>query len=736
MKFVLPLLVFVLANVLLATDVYSQTYYPQCTFTSSDTGLSKSATVQKGATPSVSSVHSYSSQEFLRALFVIARFPEDTLTSETWLVYDTIPGWVHNMVQTEHPNIWQTSNILTEYYWENSYGHFALLGDFYQVTLDYGEDYYVDTYGTAAGDTLTRHILQKIDSLFVADALSFERYDNWSYGNNEWKFESNNTLDLTLCILRNTPSSRIPVTNKAELSLPSSGFTSSTGYYFDRSRGVTLFGPNIYANRYIEEQGATFMGTIIHEISHHLIGGNHFSDPKKSTLPGTAVTATRNPNYFLGYSVNALNAYGSYLGAEKTYIGWMDTLSATNKRRMVSLSTPADSMRLFSINTGDISSSGTLDACTLIEIPLANTNPEQSLLLEYRYQDGFETTYSPTGGGEGSMPNGLLAYYFIEQHATQFPDSKAHMLCAEGNYDWSLVAEGQVDSSGWHRWDIIEKGAANPFGGYNEREFIYITDAGSSYYRNSDGSYKTWHAANQPSLSSGPASRGPYSLATNSVGNVTSGSDHGGDIYDLFTVGDVISPYTNPPAAIWRTDSAFFEATNVGVYINSVGIDVYDRAYMDILVVRNMDSIAGLPPSRVKNLRYDHESSGSCPKLEWDLNAEPNMAVNSAGKYKVKRSINDGAYTPAATVYHPTNTFTDSFNWASSGITKVSYRVYAEDTLNQQSVTSEPIEIYIAIDTLGAPVTADTLDHLELHLVGDIVVAVLETQLATDLLVS
>ena len=154
-------------------------------------------------------------------------------------------------------------------------------------------------------------------------------------------------------------------------------------------------------------------------------------------------------------------------------------------------------------------------------------------------------------GSEMDYSFGVLAYHVIGEEAL-FSGIKANILCADGNHDYTVLFDGldpnqtpYIDR--WHKWDIVDKDTANPYNGYNERERICIRDGQGSFYQDGIDTVSLWLAAYQYALAGEQPSRGPYQAPTNMTA-LRHGADHIGDKFDLFKEGDIISPFTNPPA--------------------------------------------------------------------------------------------------------------------------------------------------------------------------------------------
>ncbi len=179
---------------------------------------------------------------------------------------------------------------------------------------------------------------------------------------------------------------------------------------------------------------------------------------------------------------------------------------------------------------------------------------------------------------------------------------------------------------------------------------------------------------------------GPYKC-TYSQGGKFETTDLNGDSLDLYQVGDVLTPWSNPPSDYWNGTS--FSKTNIGIQILS--FNPTNKSYT--IAVRIKDPIS-LAPAKPQNLKIENYNGN--PKLIWDPNLESDVSKYKI--YKKKDSIN---FVEIATVLGRNNcNYVDTeediiINTSIQNKIPIEYKVKAIDTQEKESNYSEEVETHI-----------------------------------------
>ena len=206
----------------------------------------------------------------------------------------------------------------------------------------------------------------------------------------------------------------------------------------------------------------------------------------------------------------------------------------------------------------------------------------------------------------------------------------------------------------------------------------------------------TFHAAYYPGSQMGKVPGGPYIGLTNFRDFSTPESDFNGDKTHLFDVGDVLSPYSNPPFGKWSdTASHQYDSTKLSASVDDF---IPGNAAHYVVSFRRTDSTQYFPPSKPQGLRYDTTAQSNFPRLQWIPNLEPDITQSAPynGWYEVQRSVNGGSWINLGTVSHPTTEFEDNFATLGDGVHVIQYRVRAWDNSSLSSSFSQPLTVHIA----------------------------------------
>lgn len=602
-----------------------------------------------------------SSTGILRVLVVFIRFNGDNETNTRWPDANVMPGWAAHFVDTAYSSSGNyTAGSMSNFFYENSYGAYHVIGDVYYVTTVNDEAYYhnlLDQNGQQNPDYKRMVLSDEVfNTLHNAPYnVDFRRYDNWK-ANGEFSFDGtlkDSILDMCWLITRNLHEGDNPNGNL----YPNTGFgitwawletsnpvydgvtvqSSSVGTEYLAS-GITMFGTGaMYAP--LDASDAQFgeiqvVGTTAHEMSHYLFGYGHFGSYRLSD--GLEITTRRSNGEFRPYSANSGNCFGTFLGLEKMRLGWVQpTLINVN----------TDGLVLYNFGT-------TTDPAQKRLIKIAIPNSDQYFLIENRqFTSAFEPRNAAFNLASGRLRQGILVYHVI-QESDYFSSSYAQIRSAEGRHVWKFL---QGESTGTHNDDLIDIDSADFVNGYDERERIYFPSKPSTEW---------WEAgwSNPEGIFFG------YANATNYVNSTTVALDAGGDSLHVFQVGDVVTPWSNPGSHYWTGSS--FAQTSIGIEI--VGYDPATKAYTLNIRVANPEQLA---PSKPQNLSGTYTGNGYI-HLTWSANNEPDMS-----QYKIYRN---GQLVQ--TIVYPATSCNDSVGAAST----VTYTLKAVDSQAKESSFSDP----------------------------------------------
>lgn len=263
----------------------------------------------------------------LRVLVVFVRFADDNETSSIWPDPYVKPAWIQNFVNTNYiPTGTYYPGTVSDYFYQNSYANFHVLGDVYYVTLSQNESYYHE-YAHTHSSSAARGLVE-MEALNIIDTapynVDFSLYDNWKFLDTyNIQPGQDGILDMCWLITRNlhdqsyTQNSykfgagwagldcsthvRDGVTIKsggspASWTLPNSGITIF--------RDLIHFGINPLTYQY---GNFTNVNIVAHEMTHHFFDGGHYAVGGKILKSGSR------------YASNMLTYVGGWMGEYSGY---------------------------------------------------------------------------------------------------------------------------------------------------------------------------------------------------------------------------------------------------------------------------------------------------------------------------------------------------------------------------------------------------------------------------------
>ncbi len=642
-----------------------------------------------------------------RVLVVFARFADETAPTATWPDAAVLPQWASTIVDATPEQIGTHPRNVSAYYHENSDGRFVLTGDVRYVTLAHPEAYYhteIPGDDVAARGAIIREALTTLTDPKGAHRVDLSRYDNWTSAvDHQHRAEPDSIVDMIWFIMRTVDDTPRPHADgrtptfpwrritraAADFNLPGEPFVQRgvrvqgiAGAVHGSASGLMLFDNNAHKPVTMHDEGKaggapSITGVLVHEFSHYHFGAGHFGDG------GMYLAPNRYGSYLTGYAVNSGNAYGHHHSYEKIRLGWLGEGAGLRVVRV--------DERDVTIELHDQSATGD-DRIRALRIELPGTT--QAVLVEQRGWLGeFESRWAPYNGAHARWRPGLLVTHLLTDDRALFM-SKVRMLSADGRFHWRVDTTDAATVQ-YNVRDVLVRDSADAYGGYDERERIYAGAAGRWYL----AGYWPRPAGESPA-------RGPLRHCSNCLDDATPANDNVGDMWDLFIAGDVLTPWSNPPLAVWNRDRLVPPSDPIGLHVLS-----HDslRGVTTVRIVRGA-GVGDLPPSRVTGLRVPSRTGeaaaaaaasgdaspglrGTPVHITWSASREPVMGdPRAAGSYTILRSLDGASYVEVGETKHPATRFVDDDARARDA-GRVWYRVVAVDGAGRKAVPSEPLEI-------------------------------------------
>ena len=607
----------------------------------------------------------------LRVLVVFVRFGDDNETSENWPDPGVLPAWAANFVDKDYsPSGNYYRGTTSDYFYQNSYGNLHVIGDVYYVTTEYAESHYhqiaagppVDPQ--AARAALQMEVFNKLDA--APYNVDFSQYDNWNRVNDYEVLEGpDGEVDMIWFLTRDIREYGLPAgqepfhwahamldteTHERDGVVLKGGFPGSGIGMFRRHLDWAVnptqppFGTGMIVNH------------VAHEMTHYFFGNGHFAlwdDP--------ITTNVRSNSSLKSYAGGWASVYSGY---EKWRLNWLTpmTINASGGNYVLwDLATTTDHTKP-----------------RLYKIPIAGTS--QFFLIENRrWLSDFEPRYAIGGGREGLLKPGLLVYHIIRESA-DVPGARVQKLDADGRFIWKMLHHHST--SGNLNADFIDKHIPNSFIGYAETEKIYI-----------DGYRGFWLALWNPNPEN-PFGGGPYETTYSQGGQLSAGDDTG-DSLDVYGLGDVITPWSNPGSHRW--DNNVFVPSDIGIEV--LYFDNADETYILSVSLKNAESLS---PSRPMGLNLNKTCYNCDVMLEWQTGTEPDMI--DGGQYEIYRDMvpeggTPGSFQLLATIdaYNDAGTRTSWQDTESGSFDEplsLHYYVVARDNSGKRSAKSEQVVVH------------------------------------------
>ncbi len=608
----------------------------------------------------------------LRVLVIFVRFADDHQTSDNWPDPNTLPPWAENFVDNQFSSTGSYSpGLASDYFYQNSYGNFHVIGDVYYLTTDHNEMYYRQL---AAGPPFQPEVARAALQMEVFDKLDaapynvdFSLYDNWNRVD-EYDIQPgpDDDVDMIWFLTRDIQESG-NAAGQANFHWAHALLDTDTHVRdgvalvggFPGS-GIGMFRRHLdwAVNPSLAPYGkGVIVNHVAHEMTHYFFGSGHFA------IWDDHITTNVRSNSSL--KTYAGGWYSLYSGYEKWRLNWLEATTIWadgDNYELWDLATTTDHSkpRLYRINIPD--------------------TPQYFLIENRRWLSEFEPHFAVSGGGiQGLLKPGLLVYQIIREFA-DVPSARVQKLDADGRYVWNMLHHSPNGSS--QTEDFIDKGTPDSFTGYSETERIYI-----------DGYRGFWLAMWNPN-STNPFGGGPY-ISTYSQGGQLSAGDDSGDSLDVFDVGDVITPWSNPGSHRWHNNT--FLETNIGIEVKA-----FNSANETYTIAVRLNDPEDLSPSRPMGLSISKPCSTCQVTLTWEANTEPDVV--NGGQYEIYRgetedSDNPGSYQLLATIdAHNKNaaqlSWTDDESGPNMEPLWLHYYVVAIDNSGKTSAASEGVAVH------------------------------------------
>jgi len=620
----------------------------------------------------------------LRVLVVFIRFADDNETAAIWPDANVLPDWAENFVSSSYSS---TGNYypgtVSNYFYENSYGNLHVIGDVYYLTTDSSEAYY---HQIAAGPPVNSGAARAAIEMEALDKLDnppynvdFSVYDNWDRAGTYDDIQPgpDGEVDMIWFLTRD-----IDVNAQKPFHIGRAFLDADThdrdGVTINGSfpgSGISMFMPHLdWAVNASQPPFGTglIVNHVAHEMSHYFFGSGHWADD----FFDTNITSNRSKSNLKTY-VGGWE--GEYSGYEKWRLGWMTPTAIT---------TDGDNYTLW-----DLASTMNSANDRLYKIDIPGTS-QYFLIENRRWISAFEPRYNNNSGTHGLLKPGVLIYQIISE-VDDVPRVDVQKIDADGRFKWKMTHHGS--NNGSQKDDFIEKDVPDSKNGYSETERIYITGFSGQH----------WNAQWHPDPNH-PFGGGPY-ITTYSEGGIYQSGDDTGDSLDIYDVGDVLTPKSNPGSHYWNGTS--FAETTLGIQILS--FNPTNQTYK--LAVRFTDP-EELAPARPQNLKASSVCNQCEVQLDWDANMESDI-----NKYNIyRKEVTNGtgwtlSYEFVTSVNHPTNSWIDEESVTNVGNRSLYYRITAVDNTQKESTYSDEVNIYAKIPKLSRNENEQKINDFELH---------------------
>ncbi len=651
------------------------------------------------------------SDAYFPVLIVFVQFANDPGPDCSWWPRGSAPEYMDEMIasQKKYPkngNWWDTysekTELLSDYWLEQSRGHFHVVGKAVSIILDHDYRYY---QGNGDIERISDDIYEKLNMLGTID---WRQFDKWSTSENANQFSIQYIPDGYVDMIYKVFRSHAP-----KIGMPAGGVA---------SLGESL------------SQG---MNYLIDPVNHIYINGDYYYLGSGLTLtPGFGGDETDSTSYFpyaalskTGVASFSEHEHGHYIfgpghsgygkmsgsgapyGVDECLSPWESIFLGYMEPRIVDFN-------IHNYEIGDFSSRNSGDTGEVLQVPVNIAFNNEFFLIANRTKVSSydRIMWGDTAHGDPYRiinPEYGKGVYIYHVSGGYYYPSGIDQECADGLYSWNFQGYELPDWSNEQELEYYTRGAVS-----------YDNDVSLGSKVCADGkSIFTWFGTGQRHNCLG--CDGMDKIFTNKTEAWTS-REFQGDRWDAWNVGynEVFSPYSSPSTKDWNNN-------NTGIFIwlcNSTGSNKYTdfRIYRTGFDGLTEDSILALtPPSKPMGLI---SSLSECidgfqyPLISWNQNKEPDMINPSSGTklYKIYRAKTDLSRVPSEYSYLTTvNINKDSISYfidysepfkCGNNLTSeaIRYKISAVDNREWESVKSDFASLVVKKNI----VSEDNFNHI------------------------
>jgi hypothetical protein len=550
---------------------------------------------------------------YFPVLVVFVQFANDPGPDCSWWPRGSAPDFLNQFIASnkKYPvngNWWDTysedNEVISDYWLEQSRGHFHVVGKAVSIVLDHDYAYY---QGSGQINKVNDDIYAKLKSLGTID---WRQFDKWgvtvSDGVIEIKYQSDGYVDMIYKVHRS---------HAPQIGMPAGGISALgesdsqginylidpvnhiyiNGNYYYQGSGITMspgFGGNEYGTDYFPYAPLDKISTASfseHEHGHYLFGPGHTN-------------------------------YGKMSGGDAPF-GVDECLSPWEKISIGYMIPKVVNYSLYNYEIGDFSSRNSNDTGEVLQVPVSILNDDEFFLIANRNKVSYydKIMWGDTAHGNPyrlinpQYGKGVYIYHTFEGYS--YP-GMVDQECADGLFNWSLQGYEHPD---WSNEQNVEY--------YIRNSVSYNNDKSIGLMNNADGkSVFTWFSIGQKHSCLG--CDGTDRIFTNKS-EVWTSREFQGDRWDAWNLGynEIFSPYSSPSTKDWLNN-------NTGIFIwlyqtnssnNTADFKIYRAGYGGMT---EDDILAITPPSKPMGLSSkltDCENNYQYPMLVWLHNMEPDM---------------------------------------------------------------------------------------------------------------
>lgn len=593
-----------------------------------------------------------------RILVVFVQFNNDyTHTNSTDWPPQSSPSYFNSLLalerSTNYGQPWwnaynESTETISDYFMEQSLGHFHVVGKCINIILSYDSSHYQYQGGL---NELNSEIY---DKLYQSNLVDWPSLDKWRYNNDTFEYIGDTRVDMIYVVHRvwrdnikeGAPSYQ-QLTNGSIASLYNS--TQGSEYILPNNykiiAGIGVYGTGItFTPGYTQKNPQApfsknrFLLVQAHELGHYF-GFYH-------------------PNYglMMGYT-----SYAISMGVDSKFSLW-ETIA-------IGYGTPREAEFNNTNRLYDFSSRNNTNTLQVIKVPLSN-NTNEYFLLSYRNKvssyDRIMIGDTARGNGFANINEnygkGLYIYHINSGFEISNMEYQIDLECADGLFDWEISGVFNPDWSYTQLLPKYTKLRVNREGNDASLGRLLGADDKSvydAYYSSPEHKYN-----GIGKIESQKGYAGTDKIYTNDRSNFTSFACLG-DRWDAWRMNynSLFSPYSNPSTDNWGHQKSY-------IYIQIIG---QTEDYIDLAIYKPDEKISEeeilyiTPPSKPAGViieeYYPQDSSICHPMIKWNHNIETDMNNDNSFKYIIYRAQGSdmtkipGNYTQLAELTFSENEF-------------------------------------------------------------------------------